>query len=260
MTQTEASFQKPLLPEVLYHRKDKATQGYRVGNHDHAFWQIEYIKSGNTDFRLSNQTVKIQSGEWLLIPPKIVHSIRYKSPTQYVSIKFELSDPDIHKLKGKWKAGPVLSGFGEIFTRLIPRGEHFPANNKQVSLTLAAVIEYQSHFEPDTLQDESRLLHERALVLLREADGTIASVKDLAIQLNCSPDYLSAQFKAKHKRNLKGYIDFLRIRKAKSMITYSEGQIGEIADSLGFNDIYSFSRYFKAHTNKSPRQFRKDTT
>ena len=53
------------------------------------------------------------------------------------------------------------------------------------------------------------------------------------------------------------YIHELRIKKAKEMLKSDYGSITDIALSLGYNNIYDFSRAFKKHTRLSPTQYSK---
>lgn len=50
----------------------------------------------------------------------------------------------------------------------------------------------------------------------------------------------------------------MRIDKAKEMLKSDHGSIGEIAVSLGYRNIYDFSRDFKKHTGVSPTNFLKN--
>lgn len=71
-----------------------------------------------------------------------------------------------------------------------------------------------------------------------------------------SPSYLSSLFKSKQG---KSFIDFLteeRIKKAKSMLIYSDDKIQVISDSTGFTNIRHFNRVFKTLTNRTPTEFR----
>ena len=51
------------------------------------------------------------------------------------------------------------------------------------------------------------------------------------------------------------YVHQLRIKKAKEMLKTDYGSITEIAQSLGYPNIYDFSRTFKKHTGVSPSRY-----
>ena len=51
------------------------------------------------------------------------------------------------------------------------------------------------------------------------------------------------------------YVHQLRIEKAKEMLKSDYGSISDIAESLGYINIYDFSRDFKKHTGVSPSKF-----
>lgn len=51
------------------------------------------------------------------------------------------------------------------------------------------------------------------------------------------------------------YVNELRIKKAKEMLKSDYGSITEIAESLGYLNIYDFSRTFKKHVGISPSKY-----
>ncbi len=82
------------------------------------------------------------------------------------------------------------------------------------------------------------------------------AVSDYAELLNKSPKTLSNTFK---KLNQDSPLQIIRNRiaiEAKRLLRYTEQNVSEIAYELGFNDLQSFSRFFKKQVNLSPSDFR----
>lgn len=86
------------------------------------------------------------------------------------------------------------------------------------------------------------------------------SPKDLSDLLIMNHDYFSRQFKKSFSQTPREFIKQARINKAISLLTESNMNISEIANSLQYQDIMQFSHQFKKVTGKSPNQFRKDIT
>lgn len=53
------------------------------------------------------------------------------------------------------------------------------------------------------------------------------------------------------------YLQNLRIKKAKDILQSDFNSIGQVAESVGFNSIYHFSKVFRQATNQSPTQYAK---
>ena len=83
------------------------------------------------------------------------------------------------------------------------------------------------------------------------------SVNALAEQFFISPSYFAHLFKRRAGKGVTEYINDIRIEHAKSLIEKGELSIGEIASSVGFNDINYFSRKFKSTVKLTPSGYKK---
>ena len=52
------------------------------------------------------------------------------------------------------------------------------------------------------------------------------------------------------------WIDNFVILESQNMLAYTQNNIQEIANNLNFNNQSFFAKYFKHHTNMTPREYR----
>jgi AraC-like DNA-binding protein len=86
--------------------------------------------------------------------------------------------------------------------------------------------------------------------------GGIPTVQFIASKLNMSPNYLSGLLKASTGLNTQQHIHEKLIAVAKQKLSVTDQTVSEIAYSLGFEHVPSFSKLFRQKTNQSPVEFR----
>ena len=79
----------------------------------------------------------------------------------------------------------------------------------------------------------------------------------LATLCDMSTVYFRKTFEAVYGCSPIRYLHELRINKAKSILTGDYDSIGQIAESVGYNSVYHFSKMFRKYTKQSPTQFAK---
>lgn len=84
----------------------------------------------------------------------------------------------------------------------------------------------------------------------------LPTVAYLAEKLNVSPSYLSSMLRALTGQNTQQHIHNKLIEKAKEKLSTTDLTVSEIAYTLGFEHLQSFSKLFKNKTKKSPLAFR----
>jgi len=115
--------------------------------------------------------------------------------------------------------------------------------------------------EDDILHHESAV-HDQELLNLRksimnnpQADWSIA---DMAKQLHLSMGYLQSLYKKKFGVSCMDDVIRSRVRRAKDLLTNTDGTIAAIAAQCGYNNVEHFCRQFKSVCGVTPKNFRND--
>lgn len=85
------------------------------------------------------------------------------------------------------------------------------------------------------------------------------SMREVSDYVGYSPNYFAQAYKKIVGLSPVDYHAQLRIEKAKNYILMTNLSMSDIAEELGFDSLYSFSRYFKRAEGVSPLEFRTAT-
>ena len=102
----------------------------------------------------------------------------------------------------------------------------------------------------------------------RMIDNVISDIRDhytedisltsLAAKYNISMGHLSKMIKDRLQVNFSDYIASLRIQRAKELLRDESISIQEIAEIVGYNDYFYFTKVFKRVEGISPSKYRKE--
>jgi AraC-like DNA-binding protein len=85
------------------------------------------------------------------------------------------------------------------------------------------------------------------------------TVEQLASRVNLSVSYFHRLFRETYGASPTQYLISIRVDMAKDLIRSGLYTMGEIADKVGYDDIYYFSRMFKKATGQSPTSYYKSS-
>ena len=91
----------------------------------------------------------------------------------------------------------------------------------------------------------------------RYADPTITN-DTLASLCGISTVYFRKSFEAVYGQSPIRWLHSYRIQKAKDILSSDYGSIALVAQSVGYSNVYHFSKMFKTYTGMSPTQFVKE--
>lgn len=86
------------------------------------------------------------------------------------------------------------------------------------------------------------------------------SVAEYASILNKSPKTLSNTFRKASRKSPLEYIQDRLHLEARRLLRYTDKPVNQISSELGFNDLHSFSRFYKKKEGLSPSYFRQSAT
>jgi AraC-like DNA-binding protein len=92
---------------------------------------------------------------------------------------------------------------------------------------------------------------------INESPTDIPSVAVMARRAGYSPDHFARVFKSVVGLTPRDAIVSARVERARLLLTESSLSISQVADMLGYENVYFFSRQFKAKAGHTPSQYRK---
>jgi AraC-like DNA-binding protein len=223
--------------------------------HKHNEWEMLYFTEGTGIITVDAKEYPFQAGDCILIPPGVLHSTR--------------SD----------------SGYGDIFVTInvfnnpLPDAPFFADNEGKVIYNLLKYIYLEFHMKRDNWQNITDAL--LAVVyeyivswgynkttysfvdhieneLISNLSNISFAIDEIMLNIPLSKDYAYKVFKRKTGKTPLNYLTEKRINFAKQLLLSRKSNfmtIKEIANAVGFQDQYYFSRVFKRATGKSPTEW-----
>lgn len=251
-----------------------------AGTHFHFNPELFIQMGGLTEFSFPREKVRLLAGEALLVPRGLPHGeIVRKSKGDFLNlvVMFPREGVSIHTaVEGDAKKPKAhsseyfqtdrgrrieqyLDDMVELYhsgksDKREPEIEQAVCGLFQAALAGLIVIIKQAGKSGRTTE-HPKVSACRKLVLSHIYESSL-SVRKLAGQLRCSPDYLSHLFVTETGERLTNYIQQERIALAERHLQNPALNIKEIAWACGFTDQSYFARVFKRLSGISPKAFR----
>jgi AraC-like DNA-binding protein len=248
----------PMTQTRLIVRKKFYTPGsYSATLHRHHFWQIE-LTDKNIEVNLEERKVKVKSGNLLLIPPLIEHSVSYPENTCVKSIKFSFDSKEL------FLQDIIIvpySKFSDI-TNALFFNLPFTENSYINRLTcLYLEIFMLTCFEKQFSIDEKLLCianpEIRAIVAYMHDHLFVnLPLKHYAEQAGLSENQFIRRFSKAMQCTPLEYIRKVKVERAEELLQETDLNISQIANLLHYSSLYSFSRSFKTIKGVSPQKYR----
>ncbi len=251
----------------------------------HDFWEMVYVDYGDVLVGTDTKSFPLKEGEAYFHPPMEYHTIQANDNyANVVIITFETQSPYLQSLVGQiWQLqklekkliseifAEVVQTFAEPLdiveqTALIKRAD-VPFGAEQMIKTyleqlLIALIRHASQTQSVVAKEQGIVPEEeritaRVMEILEQNLTTNLTLDQISEQTSFSVSYLKRLFKKTTGYGIHQMFIYMKISKAKRLLSEEDNTVSEISDLLGFNSVHHFSKVFKQHVGIPPSSYAK---
>ena len=212
-------------------------------------WLLHYVVYGFGTFERDGQIWSVKPGDMFVIPPYVetYYEADQKKPWRYIWIGFTTEGDVPEQLKA-----PVVHcpGAGKIFEDMLQCGK---LENGRTAFLCAKLWELFSTLMEGGEPDADYV--QKALHCMNSEYVRGITVQQVAERLNINRSYLSELFSERMGISPQKYLINLRLEKAAELLTVYRESPSTAGISVGYPDLYHFSKIFKKHFGVSPRKY-----
>lgn len=265
------------------HDEQVLTDTFYIRPHWHYFVEMLLITKGSIQLDCEHLSYIANAGDFLLIPPRMVHRIRHNHifPSRYDVIKFDVNSirmssvylPQIRRtldqlLTNRQILFPAqeakhtyIHAFNHIATELQSKQFGYEANvfNSlcMILLQLVRDLPADSRLASSlSVNGQYTDFFSAVLEYIDQHSAQSIQVTDLAKKSGMCYSNFAKRFKETYGRSCKEYIEYVKVSKAEELILYSQFDLNYIAQATGFADTSHMIRTYKKFKNETPKQAR----
>lgn len=230
---------------------EECKSGHCFGPAVRTHWLLHYVVQGFGRFHRDGKIYEVGPGEIFVIPPYLetYYEADSQQPWQYYWVWFttESALPAVFS-----KAVISCPNAGEVFESM-RRVRDFE-NGRSAYLSGCLWILLGTLLEQDKPTAD---YVEKACNCMRSEYMTGITVQQIANRLNLERSYFSTLFRKKRGISPQQYLKNIRLEKAADLLVNHGEKPSMAAVSVGYSDLYHFSKIFKQHFGLSPRAYQK---
>lgn len=228
---------------------------FRAGPTSRQYYLLHYVFSGEGNFFTEKKTYHVAKGQIFIMHPfEVVHyHANPENPWHYCWVGFELNIDC-----------PTLSNNSVVD---IPQAEYIfdtLKNAEQMGAQkelyicgkvyeLLAILEHSQSIEYSKAYEYAC----RAKKYMESNYANTITVKQIAEELGLNRSYFSTIFSRYFQKSPQQYLTDLRLSHAAELIANYNYSITDAAINSGYNDIFNFSKMFKAKYGVAPMHYKK---
>ena len=249
----------------------------------HDYWEMVYVDKGQVAVKAGDDDeIILSQGEVVFHCPNEFHSIRsYNSSPNFFVLCFTCHSSPMEELikyraELKRELQPFISSIikeaGRTYVipknapdlEYMPKREGAESGGEQLIKTyleqlLILLLREKNNKGvsafPSKESSDHYLVSKVKEYINKNAESTIY-VSDVCRAIGYSKSYLSRIFKEQKGETIQGYVNEVKITRAKNLIREGSFSFSEISDKLSFDNPQYFSRVFKRVTGMTPTEFK----
>ncbi len=224
-------------------------KGHFFGPAVRQYWLFHYVVSGSGVFEIYGNKYTLGSGNIFIIPPFVetFYKADEENPWSYIWIGFEADEPLALDLPNTVYSPRAADIFYSIKKSEILKTARIAFLTGKL-WELFALLSEDSTDSVDIAEAARDIIHSEYIYGI--------TVSDIAKRLNVNRSYLSVIFKEKFGISPKGYLMGHQMSIAASLLQKGNG-VKVTANSVGYSDMFTFSKIFKSHYGISPSEYQK---
>ena len=226
---------------------------YSYGPLARTWYVIHFVVSGCGTFRTEGREYTVNSGEMFVIRPfdETYYQADGKNPWNYIWIGFQASSSLPLELPDVISCPDALS----IFQKMKNCESMEQGKSAYLAARLWDLFSLLLGKEPHTPD-----YVESALACIHGEYMNSITIEEIANRLNLDRSYLYTIFKRSTGLSPKEYLQQYRLNIAASLMTDKGINVSVAANSVGYENIFLFSKMFKRHFGMSPTEYIKSNT
>ncbi len=244
-------------------------------HHFHDAYEIYYLQTGSRNYFISDRTYPVTQGDMVLIAPNIIHkTMDTGEEHSRILISFR---PDYLNMTGSrqiiesvFSCSGILSldfalqeKIEDIYDEMIQEGNTkalgYEARLQTLLMNMLVIIaRHKEHITPS--DDGSTSVNDKVHDIIQYLKNNYqqpVSLQTLSDDFYISRYYLTRVFKKTTGFTILEYVHSLRIVEAQRLLRETDLKIIDVAQRIGFTNVSSFGKVFKALTGQSPLKYRK---
>lgn len=251
-------------------RQPKANHQY-IERHSHPFFHFIYILNGKGKIIVNQEVIYGTKNDLILNAPGVEHEIFGVDNLSCLDIKFSCDEKLTAQLS---RCNPLVHNVSIEQDRLIKAIFEEAMNEKDFYVDVINIKMLEVVF--GILRNNNKKIIEENIrknvavnnfdqpvnheirKILHYIDNHISDclrISDLAAMAGYNDSYFSTLFRRETGYSPNAYINQIKIEKAKEYIYYTNMNITEIAEKLGYESIHYFSKVFKKVVGMSPTYY-----